>query len=125
MRTALADAGTDASAIDAVVANASGLVEDAVEADAIARVFGAGKPVTSTRGATGHAAAASGALDAVVCAIAVDRGIIPATLGTTDTGGMPIEVIRTAREGRVDALMINAFSFGGQTASAVFRKCAN
>ena len=122
MRAALADAKMGAGDIDAIMANASGLSEDESEALAIARVMGAGKAVTATRGATGHSMSASGALDAAVCAMALEKGVLPGTLGAGDAGGLPVTVVAQTREGGLAALLANAFSFGGQTASAVFRR---
>jgi len=122
MRSALADAKLAASDIDAVFSDASGLAEDAVEAKAIAEVLGPGKPVTATRGAAGHMAAAAGAADVAAAATAVSRRVLPPIAGSEDADGLPIDLVRRPREGELGAVLVNAFTFGGQTASVILKR---
>jgi 3-oxoacyl-(acyl-carrier-protein) synthase len=85
MSAALADAGLDPGAVDFVSAHGTGTVfNDAMEAMAIARVFGPrAVPVDSIKGAVGHALGAAGALEAVVCLEAMRTGFLPPTAGLT------------------------------------------
>jgi len=124
MRQAIADAGMTAGDVDAVFADASGLPEDEVEARAIADALGAGRAVTATRGALGHMMSAAGAADVCVAAMSIAKGVVPGTLGTDGTGDMPIDVISEARSGEYGAILVNAFSFGGQTSSIILKKHA-
>jgi 3-oxoacyl-[acyl-carrier-protein] synthase II len=122
MRSALADARLSGADISAVFADASGLAEDAFEAAAIARALGPGRTVTATRGATGHMMSASGAADAAVAAMSIDRGALPGIIGPREPDTPGVEVLYGAREAPIAAAMVNAFTFGGQTASIVFTR---
>ena len=85
MELALDDAGLKAS--DIVHINAHGTstpLNDAAEADAIDKVFGGNATapiVTSTKGVTGHALGAAGAIEAAAVVLAMEHGKIPPTVG--------------------------------------------
>ena len=72
-------------AIDYINLHGTGtLSNDSAESRAVAAVFGNAVPGSSTKGATGHALGAAGALEAVICAIALEEGIMPAGLNTSE-----------------------------------------
>jgi 3-oxoacyl-[acyl-carrier-protein] synthase II len=121
MRAALVDARVSPEEVDAVLANASGLPEDAIEARAIREVLGAGKLVTATRSGVGDMASAAGAADVGVAAMAISRGVLPGTLGATPESP-DIHVARESETRALDVLLVNSFTFGGQAASLVLRK---
>ena len=56
---------------------------DCAEDLAVTSVFGTGTACSSTKGATGHALGAAGALEAVICALAIQHGFMPGGLSTT------------------------------------------
>src|SRR5665213_515792 len=56
---------------------------DSAEDAAITSVFGPDTPCSSTKGATGHTLGAAGALETVICALAIQHGLMPAGLNTT------------------------------------------
>ena len=84
MEQALVDAGIAAG--DVVHINAHGTstpLNDAAEAEAIAKLFGTSGPVvTSTKGVTGHALGAAGALEAAAVVLSILNELIPPTDGT-------------------------------------------
>lgn len=84
MSRCLADGSLSPGDVGYINAHATGtLVGDRIETGAIKRVFGAHArelPVSSIKGAIGHAIGAAGAIEAAVTAMAVSRGIIPPTL---------------------------------------------
>ena len=82
-REALDEAGVAAGDLAAVDAHATGTrAGDAAEARALDAIFGGAlPPVVATKGATGHAMAAAGALDAVVAVLALQRGLLPPVAG--------------------------------------------
>ncbi|MHC4712686.1 MAG: beta-ketoacyl-[acyl-carrier-protein] synthase family protein [Planctomycetota bacterium] len=125
MSAALGDAGAGPSDVDAVFANASGLPEDESEARAIARTLGEGGSVTTTKAAAGHSMACAGALDCATAALALSNGTIPGVFGVGGGDGGPIDLVAQPRRGDFAAFLVNAFSFGGQTASLLLRKYAN
>jgi len=122
MAAALADAAVAADDVDAVFANASGLPEDDSEAAAIALIFGRGQATTTAKAALGHAMAGAGALEFATAVLALSRGVLPATFGAEPESDLPIDLVAANREGDFKAFLVNAFSFGGQTASMVISR---
>ena len=123
MRVALDHAGLDASAIRQVNAHGTSTpLNDAAEAAAITEVFGANAvPVVSTKGVTGHALGAAGALEAAASLLSIRHGLIPPTANTTTVDPeMTIDlVIGEARPWTPGPVMSNNFGFGGHNGSIV------
>ncbi|HEX4986512.1 MAG TPA: beta-ketoacyl-[acyl-carrier-protein] synthase family protein [Burkholderiales bacterium] len=121
MQAALHSAGLDAQAIDYVNLHGTGTrTNDAAEDLAVRAVFGEATPCSSTKGWTGHTLGACGAIEAVVCALAVERGFMPGSANTNalDPGLSLHYLLQTsARAPRV--AMSNAFGFGGTNCSLV------
>lgn len=122
MAAAVSDARIEPGEVSAVFANASGLPEDAVEAQALAALLGEGVPVTTTRSACGHTMAAAGALDFATACMAVERAVLPGVFGVDADVSAPVDIRSDAREMELRAVLVNAFSFGGQTAGAVITR---
>ncbi|MFT7475607.1 MAG: 3-oxoacyl-[acyl-carrier-protein] synthase II [Verrucomicrobiales bacterium] len=126
MKLSLDDAGL--SAEDIVHINAHGTstpLNDAAEAEAINKVFGgnATKPiVTSTKGVTGHALGAAGAIEAAAIVLAMEHKLIPPTVGhVNDDPEMPeIDlVVGDARPWTPGPSMSNSFGFGGHNGTLI------
>jgi 3-oxoacyl-[acyl-carrier-protein] synthase II len=118
---ALADAGIAAGAIGHVNAHGTSTPQnDAAEAAAIAKVFGAGAvPVTSTKGVTGHLIGAAGAVEAVVALLAAARGVVPPTANHRHTD-LPVDVVAgQPRTIEVAPAVSTSFAFGGHNAALV------
>ena len=124
MRAALHDA--QLSPNDIVHVNAHGTstpLNDAAEAQAMASVFGSHRPiVTSTKGVTGHALGAAGALEATAVLLSFQKGVIPATAGTSALDPeLDIDlVIGAPRVWTPGPSMSNNFGFGGHNGSLIF-----
>jgi 3-oxoacyl-(acyl-carrier-protein) synthase len=86
IRAALEDAGAGPADVGFVSAHGTGTpYNDAMEAAALTRVFGAGRVVVnSIKGAVGHTLGAAGALEAVVCLRVLETGFVPPTAGLAD-----------------------------------------
>jgi len=123
MNLALDDAGINASDIKQVNAHGTSTpLNDAAEADAISEVFGAGAvPVVSTKGVTGHALGAAGALEATAALLSIRHGQIPPTANTTKLGeGMTIDLVTGGpREWTPGPVISNNFGFGGHNGSVI------
>ncbi len=123
MELALADAGLAPSDIRQINAHGTSTpLNDAAEAEAIAKVFGpAGPPVVSTKGVTGHALGAAGALEAVAVLLSMDKGLIPPTAGTTDVDpAITIDIVRGApRPWQPGPTISNSLGFGGHNGSII------
>jgi 3-oxoacyl-[acyl-carrier-protein] synthase II len=129
MAMALADAGLPADAIDYVNAHGTSTpLGDASETRVIKLALGDEKaratPVSSTKGATGHCLGASGAIEAMTCLFAVQRGVVPPTINyeTPDPECDLDFVPNEAREADVEVALSNNFGFGGHNACLVLKK---
>jgi len=125
MRLALADAAQAPEAIGYLNAHGSSTpLNDPTESQAIRQVFGAHAdhlPVSGTKGYIGHALGASGAIEAAICALAMQRQWLPPTVNLTTPGDrcdLPY-LTGTGLAGAPDLMMSNSFGFGGINAVLV------
>ena len=126
MRAALTDAGVTPDEVGYVNAHGTGtLANDAVEAEAMRRVFGErGVPVSATKAITGHSIGATGAIEAVVTLLALRQQRMPFTSGLLDpsqTLGLDL-VLNTSRPLEKEFALSNSLAFGGLNAVLVFRR---
>ncbi|MBI1844839.1 MAG: beta-ketoacyl-ACP synthase II [Actinobacteria bacterium] len=123
MELALADAGVNASEIGQINAHGTSTpLNDAAEAKAITKVFGnQAPPVVSTKGVTGHALGAAGALEAAAVLLSFDRRLIPPTAGLVNLDPeITIDVVRDApRPWEPKPTLSNSFGFGGHNGCLV------
>jgi 3-oxoacyl-[acyl-carrier-protein] synthase II len=128
MKSAIAMAGLAPRDITHVNAHATSTpAGDVAEARALCALFGSGidrVAVTATKSMTGHMFGAAGAVEAAFSVLALSRGVLPPTinLDELDPECGPIDVVTSAREARIDAVLSNGFGFGGTNASVVFRR---
>jgi 3-oxoacyl-[acyl-carrier-protein] synthase II len=124
MELALADAGVQPDEVAHVNAHGTSTpANDAAEAEAIAKLFGAdGPPVTSIKGITGHSLGAAGSIEAVSVVLSIQKGLIPPTAGytTPDPDMSPIDlVVGDARAWTPGPTLSNSFGFGGHNGCVV------
>jgi 3-oxoacyl-[acyl-carrier-protein] synthase II len=131
MRWALEDAGEDPAAVQYVNAHGtSTALNDASETVAIKTVLGDEiahrVAISSTKSMTGHMLGAAGAVEGAVCALAIERGVVPPTIHyeTPDPDCDLDYVPNEARELDVTLALSNSFGFGGQNACVAFRRVA-
>jgi 3-oxoacyl-(acyl-carrier-protein) synthase len=98
-----------------------------METLAIKSVFGEQAyeiPISSTKSMIGHAMGASGAIEAIVCALSIRHGVVHPTINyqvpdpELDLDYVPNE----ARDARVDVVLSNSFGLGGQNACLVIKQ---
>ena len=128
MQRALADAGATPSDVDYLNAHGTSTpMNDKSEAAASAVVFGdrVGEvAVSSTKSVMGHLIAAAGAVEAVVCALAIEHSLLPvnANLRDVDPDCAHLDIVRdTPRERRVRVALSNSLGFGGSNSCLAFR----
>jgi 3-oxoacyl-[acyl-carrier-protein] synthase II len=128
MTMALRDAGLDTDAIDYINAHGTSTpLGDAAETAAVKRVFGPHAKrlaLSSTKSQLGHTLGASGGIELVVCALALERDVIPPTinLDTPDPACDLDYTPKVAREARLRVTMSNNFGFGGHNASLILSR---
>ena len=131
MKIALEDAGIRPEDVDYINAHGTSTpLNDKNETMAMKSVFGDEAyriPISSTKSMTGHLLGASGALEAAVSAMAIQRGAAPPTINleVPDPDCDLDYVPHLARRGRIRTAMSNSFGFGGHNASLLFRSVEN
>lgn len=130
MKLALEEAGLQPTDVDYLNVHATSTpLGDESEAKAIVRLFGENPDylnISATKSATGHLLGAAGAIEGLICTLAVRDGVIPATINTTEvdphvpatlnlTLGKPVKKNFTVA-------MSNTFGFGGHNATLVIKK---
>ena len=127
MRAALRRAGVEPERVDYINAHGTSTpLGDLAETRAIKDVFGdhAYKlAVSSTKSVTGHCFGAAGAIEAMMCALAIHHGVIPPTMNyeTPDPECDLDYVPNEAREARVDVALSNAMGLGGHNGCVLAR----
>ncbi len=128
LNLALKKAGVSPNEVDHINAHGSATVaNDKTETHAIKSVFGESAyriPISGSKSMTGHLIGAAGALEAVICILTINHGIIPPTLNLThpdpecDLDYVP----NKARQVEVTTAVSNSFGFGGHNSVLVFRR---
>jgi 3-oxoacyl-[acyl-carrier-protein] synthase II len=122
IRAALADAEVSPDDVDHVNAHGTSTpLNDVAEARVLYRVLGDRPAVTSTKGVTGHALGAAGAIEAAYTVLAVQHGLAPPTanLDSLDQGVEVDVVAKVPRALTIRAAVSNSLGFGGQNAALV------
>jgi 3-oxoacyl-[acyl-carrier-protein] synthase II len=123
MELAIVDAGLTPADIRQINAHGTSTpLNDAAEGEAIAKVFGSpGPPVTSTKGITGHALGAAGALEAAAVLLSMEHRQIPPTAGLQKLDPeITIDVVTgSPRDWEPGPTLSNSFGFGGHNGCLV------
>lgn len=118
MEQALASGGVAPAQVDYVNLHGTATrANDAAEARAINALL-PGTSCSSTKGATGHTLGAAGALEAVICALALRHGLLPGGINTTQVDpALAVDYRLASREQPLRHVLSNAFGFGGSNCS--------
>jgi 3-oxoacyl-[acyl-carrier-protein] synthase-1 len=122
MQDALKMAGLKPAEIDYINLHGTATQSnDAAEGKAVAALFGPATPCSSTKGATGHTLGAAGGVEAVICALALQHGLLPAGLNTRQLDpALDLDYVLNNREQPVMRALSNSFGFGGTNCSLIF-----
>jgi 3-oxoacyl-[acyl-carrier-protein] synthase II len=128
MKMALNKAGLGTTDVDYINAHGTSTpLNDKTETAAIKAVFGDLAyqiPVNSTKSMIGHLLGGAGAIEAAVCIMVIQHGIIPPTINYThpDPDCDLDYVPNVARQAKVATALSNSFGFGGHNSVLVFRQ---
>jgi len=126
IESALKDARCSPKDISYINAHATSTpLGDEIEAMSISKVFddyATKVPVSSTKSMMGHLLGAAGAVELIVCVLAMQEGVIPPTINyeNPDPKCCKLDFVpKKAREAKVDMAMSNSFGFGGHNVTLV------
>jgi 3-oxoacyl-[acyl-carrier-protein] synthase II len=128
MKAALKEAGMKPGDISYINAHGTSTpLNDKNETMAIKSVFEKEAykvPISSTKSMTGHLLGAAGSLEAAICILAIQNGIIPPTVNlTTPDPECDLDYVpNTARRATVSTALSNVFGFGGHNSTLIFRR---
>ncbi|MDR4508409.1 MAG: beta-ketoacyl-ACP synthase II [Candidatus Brocadiaceae bacterium] len=129
MKNAFKDAMCNPEEINYVNAHATSTpLGDNLEANAIKKVFGpyAPKiPISSTKSMLGHQLGASGSVELIICAFAIQENVVPPTINyeTPDPECSGLDFVpNEARQHKVEKALCNSFGFGGHNATIIIGK---
>lgn len=128
MQMAINDAGIEPEKIDYINAHGtSTYYNDLYETMAIKSVFGENAKnvsMSSTKSMTGHLLGASGAIEAIVCALAIKDNFVPPTINLENPGeGMDLDYTpNKGKERTINYALSNSLGFGGHNATIVLKK---
>ena len=129
LRAALRDAGANNDDVRYVNAHGTATPEgDPVEIDALRQHFGdlaPRLPISATKSMHGHLMGASGAIEALITAMAVCKGMVPPTAHRSELDPACLGVDHVLGEGRdvgeLPLALSNSFAFGGSNVVLAFR----
>ena len=128
MQMAINDAGIEPEKIDYINAHGtSTYYNDLYETMAIKSVFGENAKnisISSTKSMTGHLLGASGAIEAIVCTLAIKDNFVPPTINLENPGeGMDLDYTpNKGKERTINYALSNSLGFGGHNATIVLKK---
>jgi 3-oxoacyl-[acyl-carrier-protein] synthase II len=130
MRSALEEAGIAPGEVQYINTHGTSTpLGDPQEIKAIQNVFGDAAyqlNISSTKSMTGHLLGGAGAIEAIACLMAIEKGVIPPTINhfTDDPAIDPALnlTFNKAQHREVKVALSNTFGFGGHNASVLFRK---
>ncbi|MDP2408571.1 beta-ketoacyl-[acyl-carrier-protein] synthase family protein [Hydrogenophaga sp.] len=121
MEAALRSAGLGASDIDYINLHGTATpANDSAEGQAVSALFGDTVPGNSTKGYMGHTLGAAGAIEAIICAMALTDGRLPGSPGTGALDpAIPIRYQLHGADAPLRHALSNSFGFGGSNCSLV------
>ncbi len=124
MEQALQSAACAANQVDYINAHGTATpFNDAAEGKAILELFGR-VPVSSTKSMIGHSLGAAGAIEAVICLLALQSQFLPPNINFREPDpDLALNIVANeARDAKIDVALSNSFGFGGTNASVLIRK---
>ncbi len=124
MERALESAKLSAKAVDYINAHGTATpLNDAAEGKAIGQLFGR-VPVSSTKSMMGHSLGAAGAVEAIVCLLALQHQFLPPNINfRVQDEDVDLNIVANeSRPASVRTVLSNSFGFGGTNASVVMQR---
>jgi 3-oxoacyl-[acyl-carrier-protein] synthase II len=97
------------------------IINDAMEARLIQKLFSHSPHISATKGATGHALGATGMMEAAFCLLALHDQVLPPCVGMRSPA-FDLNFIRVSSPSSIKTALNLSFGFGGQNTAIAFRK---
>ncbi|MCW0504257.1 beta-ketoacyl-[acyl-carrier-protein] synthase family protein [Aeromonas piscicola] len=123
MQMALAQAGVTPEQVGYINLHGTATrLNDAMESQAVHRLFGDKVPCSSTKPLTGHTLGAAGAIEAALACLLLERALPlpPQQVTTPDPALAPIRLVSGATRLAAPRILSNSFAFGGNNVSLLF-----
>jgi 3-oxoacyl-[acyl-carrier-protein] synthase-1 len=126
MQGALAAAALTPGDVDYINLHGTGTPSnDHAESRAVTALFGSATACSSTKGATGHTLGAAGALEAVICALALKCGFMPGGLNLRQRDPqLEVNYLTQNRRAALRRVLSNSFGFGGANSALLFARAS-
>lgn len=128
MKDAISEAGIKSEEVSYINAHGTSTeLNDKFETAAIKAAFGEAAynvPISSTKSMTGHLLGAAGAIEAIICAKALEDGFIPPTIGyKTKDEELDLDYVpNVGRKKELEYALTNSLGFGGHNATLLLKK---
>jgi 3-oxoacyl-[acyl-carrier-protein] synthase I len=121
MSGALNGAGLEPADIDYINLHGTGTpANDRAEDLAVAKLFGAGKLCSSTKGGTGHTLGAAGMTEVAISYLSLSEQFVPANLNLAQPDPeFRMRLVMQTQPARIDRVLTNSFGFGGSNCALV------
>ena len=124
IRKALQNAQIEPQDVDYINANACGVAEDNLEAQAIYNVFGSQTFVSATKSITGHELWMSGASEILYSLLMMRDGFIAPSINFQQNNDIPpINIVTETLQHKPRIILSNTFGLGGTNACIIIREC--
>lgn len=121
MQNTLTCKGLEPQDIDYINAHGTGtLANDTSEIEAIGSLFGKDVPISSTKSITGHTLGAAGAIEAIICVMAIQNQMLLPNWNLDEPEVLEMNYIIKPQEKKIRYALSNSFAFGGNNTSLLF-----
>jgi len=122
INTCLERSGLSSSDIDYISTHGTGtIINDAMEANLIEKIFPHAPFISATKGATGHALGATGMMESAFCLLALSNGLLPPCAGLRSPA-FELNFVRSSVSSSIKTALNLSFGFGGQNSAIAFAR---
>ena len=126
MQNALKSANISPKEIEYINAHGTGTIaNDKAEGEAILKLFAHNPYVSSTKSITGHTLGACGAIELIVSAMVLQKGLVPKNFNLKNQELQELNLTKENISADIKCVLSNAFAFGGNNVSIVLQKVSN
>ncbi|NOZ91631.1 MAG: beta-ketoacyl-[acyl-carrier-protein] synthase family protein [Epsilonproteobacteria bacterium] len=123
MQNALENAGISSKEIEYINTHGTGTIaNDKAEGEAILELFSHNPWVSSTKSITGHTLGACGAIELIISAMVLQKGIVPKNFNLKNQELAELNLTKENISTDIEYVLSNAFAFGGNNVSIILQR---